>query len=631
MTLSKHARRQMAITAGAVLGWVLYDLAALTTTPRPALALQLLPACIIAVVVGALLGLLWGLWPRVIAALTVGAGVLAIASGFEAAQLPLQWVWLPRAVLLLIAAAGTAAYLAPRLRLSAPGAGLALGAAGAMLMAGFTGKATGLSGLVVVAAATCGLASTRITHPAVRRLGIAAAAVIPLLLVWVGALHRTQLRRPDQPLPSIAADPGRPNLIMIVLDTVGADHLAMYGYDRVTTPEIDQFVRRCATLYTEAYAISSWTLPSHGSLFTGLYPSQHGAHRAAVKDRYGFPKVQRLRADVPTLAERLSAFGYQTAAIVANAHYLGHDYGLDRGFAHYDDRWGAHLDFLLLPQLAGFLPALGQSVHRSAETITNLAMDWLGERQQQRPFFLFLNYMDPHAPYLPRPPFDRAFSDQQPPDPYDPPQSLFALSYDRELAFLDYHVARLLQDIEARGLLDDTAVIITSDHGEAFGEHGTWWHDNTLYSELLRVPLYVKSAGKCRTSQSTERVTTVDVHHLALHEVGVEASMPAADPARVIAELHGVKNPFIMPDRDLLAWISDGVKWIVSSTGSVEAYALDSDPGERHNLALDREQIEQAHAYAARWWEAHPPTVATEGQPRAPDAETRERLRALGY
>jgi arylsulfatase A-like enzyme len=627
-----HARpRELSLVAAAtVCGWCLHDMALVATTPEPLLVYKVAPACVVAVGLGALAGLLWGVH-RAILGLTLLVAAAACALPLvRTSPLPLAWIWLPRAVFLLTLSASAAAWLAPRLRLPAAGTGLAIGAAAALFAAMCTGKPTGMSWLIVTAAAF-GLASARVPFPRVRRLAIAAIAGIAAIAVLLRAHERSQLTRPDAPLSAVAAERGRPNVLMIVLDTVRADHLAPYGYERVTTPGLDAFARRCATRYTDAYASSSWTLPSHASLFTGLYPSQHGANYCGAKKECGAAGAQPLRRDAPTLAERFAAHGYQTAAITANAHYVTQSFGLDRGFAHFDDRWGANLNCLLLPQLAGFLSHVGHSIYRRADSITDLALAWIANRDVDRPFFLFVNYMDAHTPHLPAPPYDAAFGGQQPLDPYAPPDSLSALLYDRELLFLDAHLSRLLGALEAHGLLDDTVITITSDHGEAFGEHGLWWHGRSLYDDALRVPLYVKGVGPCRSATAARRTTGIEVYHLVLARAGLEEDSDATEPAKVLAELAGVKNPAVEPDRDLLAWMDGHTKWIASSRGDVEAYDLDGDPHELHNLAVDSDQVARGQAYATRWWSAHPVIITARAQMRPLDDETRERMRNLGY
>jgi arylsulfatase A-like enzyme len=644
------ARQFSSVAAATAFGWCLYDLAVVATTPEPLLARQLLAGIIVAIAVGAIAGLLWGVhrrffWLTVI----VGCGV-CVRQFLVSSPSSLAQVWFPRALLLFTLSAGMAAWLSRRFRLRLVTTGLALGAVDAIIVGACVGPYGRRPHIgdgtwhawLVLASVGLGLAAVRLPRPW-GRLAVTAAVAMPLVIVSVVAYERAQLERADEPMPSVAVDPGRPNLVFIVLDTVRADHLAPYGYARVTTPGLDRFVQRCATRYTEAYSTSSWTLPSHGSLFTGLYPSEHGAYHCRTADHGNVPLctevfAQPLRPDVPTLAERLRANGYETGAIVANVMYLDHRLGFDRGFAHYDDRWGAQFNFLLLPQLAGFLPHLGHSPERSADSITDLAVNWITARSKERPFFLLLNYLDAHFPYLPPPPHDRVFGEEYPLNPYGPPKPMWPLLYDRELHFLDEQVTRLLHSIDAQGLMEKTVVIITSDHGEAFGEHGFWRHDRILYEEVLRVPLYVKGVGPCRGATSQAHMTGLDVYHLALRGVGLEADTFAVPPAKVLAELHGSPylktdpiDPPVDPNRDLLAWMEGRVKWIVSSNDPPEAYDLETDPGEQRNLATDADQVARARDFAAAWWAAHPPIVTSIRHPHVLDAESRDRMRQLGY
>ena len=198
-----------------------------------------------------------------------------------------------------------------------------------------------------------------------------------------------------------------PNLLLIVLDTVRADHLAPYGYHRVTTPRIDAFANERATRYTRARSAGTYTLPSHASLFTGLYPSVHGADHPRAEGQSGVSRwtlrpALGLRPDVPTLAEVLHEHGWRTAAIVANNVFLHHSFGLDRGFERYDDRDTAWTnEYLALAQYAGFALRTGHLLYRDGDEITAEALRWI-DGEGARPFFLMLNYMDAHAPYMPR-------------------------------------------------------------------------------------------------------------------------------------------------------------------------------------------------------------------------------------
>ena len=284
-----------------------------------------------------------------------------------------------------------------------------------------------------------------------------------------------------------------------------------------------------------------------------------------------------------------------------------------------------------LAQLLGFDRTLGARPYRDAGTITDLALKALERRDTTRPFFLFVNYMEPHSPYLPRGPFDRAFLPQRPLNPRNPDPQLFPLLYDRELLSMDAELGRLLEWMDRRDLLRDSVVIITSDHGEAFGEHGFWWHAKTLYEEVLRVPLYVKGVGPRPSPTISDPVTSADVYRIALRELGFDS--PAAPRGTLIAEWYS--RPSVTAtwgdkvDRHLLAWLEGGIKTIVGSRGGVEIYDLDRDPDERHNLAQGDVPIARARARALEWWSAHPPRTLDDVG--TIDERTRDRLRDLGY
>ena len=626
-----------------VAGWSVYDLCQVAVSWEPYWVPRLVLGYAAALVVAAVVGAVCALDVRILWGLLAATAVAAVAPKLVRFDLAWHLVCLPRALFLLLAAVAIARAVARRSS-HAVGPGVGLGSIAAAVFAIYVEPITAVpvvavvAGLVLVAAAF---------EPAwLQRSTTVAGLLIPLVVVLVVAQRHTQPPRPELHLAVAApAAASRPNVILIVLDTVSAHHLAPYGYERVTTPGLDAFVRDHAVRYTEVHSVSSWTLPSHGSMFTGLYPSEHGADypRPAGQDgdaigrntavRLGLWPAEPLRADVPTLAERLAAAGYQTGAVIGNCGWLNHEFGVDRGFEHYDDR-DAFSSMLLL-QLAGFYESLNKGSSRRGEAITDLAMRWLDAPGRRRPFFLFMNYMDAHAPYEPPPPYDRTFQTALPGQPQN------SRLYDEELRYLDAQVTRFLHALEARSLLDDSVVIITADHGEAFGEHGFWKHDQALYEELIRVPLYVKSAGPSRPGVSDRALTGPDLYRLMLNEVGLPAAEPSsASPivaewyqpdamtAAAITRRDGTPVPL---DRDLLVWFDAGLKWIVSSKGAVEAYDLHADPGETHPVDLAAERVEQARARARDWWNAHPPVKRERRASRTLDPAVVERLRNLGY
>lgn len=449
------------------------------------------------------------------------------------------------------------------------------------------------------------------------------------------------LRRPDVPVAVEAPAESSPNLVLITLDTVRATHLAPYGYERVTTPELDAFVEQYAVLYRNARSTSSWTLPSHASMLTGLLPSTHGAtHPREAPDEAvtvdAWPAYP-VRDDVVTLAERLAQRGYRTAANVGNTSFLAFEFGLHRGFEHYDDRIPLRLAMTrsTLVQQLGFLSDVSSKHYRDAESITRSSLRWLRDRDRSRPYFLFVNYMDAHGPYIPRPPFDRAFSSAQPTDPISPTNELAALQYDRELLFMDHYLGVLLSYLADEDDFDDTVIVVTSDHGEAFGEHGFWQHGATLYEEVIRVPLYVKPLGQ-RSSKTVETPISGDrLFGLMLEAVGVSDERAAGAEVPVIAEWfrsEGFEKNGEWPrdiSRDLVAWLEGDRKVIVGSNQEVEMFDLTSDPDELDNLALDDERRARLRAQARDWWQRHPPNH--QAPSRSLPEETERQLRALGY
>jgi arylsulfatase A-like enzyme len=308
--------------------------------------------------------------------------------------------------------------------------------------------------------------------------------------------------------PVDAATPppaGSPNIILITLDTVRADHFSSYGYSRPTTPHLDQFAQE-GVLFENAIAPTSWTLASHASIFTGLLPHQHGADWTAP-----------LGAGPHTLAEVLRSRGYETAGFTANT-YCEKVWGLGRGFETYGDN-----DTSLRQNLAQTFigEAMVQPLYqdwyrydvfyrRNARELNGSVSRWF-ERRSKRPYFLFINYFDAHDPYLTWGSYNHRFgsiptslvrsvhlvADRRKVSERlsASAQASVVSAYDNCLAYLDNQVGRLLQFLRQSPGWQNTIVIITSDHGEAFGEHGYYGHGYDLYRELLHVPLIIVGPG----------------------------------------------------------------------------------------------------------------------------------------
>ena len=291
------------------------------------------------------------------------------------------------------------------------------------------------------------------------------------------------------------------NVVLIGVDTLRADHIGCYGYDRKTTANVDLLADE-GVLFENVIAPSPWTLPSFATVFTSLYPVQHGAthFRNTLKDA------------CPTLAELLKASGYKTYGVI-NAPYLKTKYKLNRGF-----------DFYNMTPIDG----------RVADGTTEDALDWI-DLNGDAPFFVFVHYFDPHLPYSPPAPYDTLFDPDYTGrlrDAYNPKRlpafrqrdfaEMKAISaadwdhiralYDGEIAFTDEAVGRLLEGLKERGLAKNTLIVFLSDHGEEFFEHEGFEHGHTLYDELLRVPLIFSLPGRLPEGVRVSRqVRLVDI------------------------------------------------------------------------------------------------------------------------
>lgn len=332
-------------------------------------------------------------------------------------------------------------------------------------------------------------------------------ALLPALgLAALAAVGSTQVPR-FREARALAATPappaGRPNVLLIILDTVRGFNLSLHGYHRATTPRLDLRAAEGAT-FDRAMTASPWTLPSHASVFTGQYPY-------ALSTDFKLP----LDGTHRTLAEEFTAQGYRTAGFVGNLPYGSRALGLGRGFLHYEDIPVTLPQMMLHSTLGRWLKANIVSPirkrtgrhdlfdRRKAPAITERFLAWSGAAAE-RPFFVFLNYYDAHHPYLPPAPYDRRFVPDSHPsyvpwdvesrrEPFTPAMVAAAqAAYDGAISFLDQELGRMFDTLAARGMLDNTIVIVTSDHGEHFGEHGLMAHGNSVYRPLLQVPLFIR-------------------------------------------------------------------------------------------------------------------------------------------
>ena len=314
----------------------------------------------------------------------------------------------------------------------------------------------------------------------IRRTMPALGAIVILL---AAGLTGWEAWREHRGLRAAAAE-GHPNILLVILDTVRASSLSLYGYSRPTTPNLERWARG-GVVFEEAIAPAPWTLPSHATMFTGHWP-----HELSV--RWHAPLDGRYR----TLAESLRDRGYVTAGFVANHYYATRETGLQRGFLHYEalprdavqilrsSLLGQVVESMIRHHRYHYVPERNTHLKQAGE-IRQSFLAWL-TRAEPRRWFAFLNFIDAHRPYAPPKPWDERLTvGRQQVD-----------RYDQSLAYLDNQLAGLLADLERRGQLGNTLVIVTSDHGEQFGNHGLFGHGNGLYRRLVRVPLILWWPGK---------------------------------------------------------------------------------------------------------------------------------------
>jgi len=455
-----------------------------------------------------------------------------------------------------------------------------------------------------------------------------------------------------------------PSMVIIVIDTLRADHLGLYGYDtNPTSPNLDARAATAA-VFERAHSTAPWTLPSFGSMFTGQIPTRHSAgvrvgdYEAAVEagkdeDIVVRPNKTLYRLDdkLPTLAATLQAAGYRTAAIMNNS-FLTSEFGLDRGFETYD------FD--------------SRKPERSATEATDRALEWLrgyDESEDPQPFLLVVHYFDPHLPYETPEPFLGRFAGRYETDrlrlPMPDPdwlrhdirervegwQDLMAMEqalYDEEIAYTDSEVERLLAALDESGIAEHGYILLTSDHGEEFHDHGGTEHGHTVYEELIRVPMLVWGPG-VRPGSYELPVSLIDVMPtlLDIANVPAPAELPGTSlwpalregPASRTASVVRFDRPLIAEGmlygdekKALIRWpwklmvdIQDEGQWL---------FDLESDPAEVNAAALEdlddagRDRLLTMMAELQTMMTAN---ATTHGERASLSESTLARLRALGY
>lgn len=469
---------------------------------------------------------------------------------------------------------------------------------------------------------TATLQFVRRTFPLIAGAGV-------LAFVGIQGGHWLLEARAVSKLPVAARDV--PNVLIVVVDTLRADHLSSYGYGRPTSPNIDRIAAE-GVLFENAVATSSWTFPSHASLLTGRYQYEHGMDKIremAVSGGEAFSPN-----GLPTLGEALMQKGYRTAAFSANRTYFTHDLGFGRGFIHFEDYFHSPSDMFVrtlygrefariylkrsdrslvkrVLRKLGFTELLDQGaegsgsyggafgIRKRADVVNRGTLDWI-DRDRGHPFFAFLNYFDVHDPYG----GPRGYAKPS------WPQQTNVDAYDDGVKYVDDYIGRLMADLERRGLTKNTLVIITGDHGESLGQHHLRTHGKALYWELIHVPLVVRYPGHIPAGVRLEVPVTNSALPATIMEllgVGGQATFPGpplsalwqapAQPAWPDALSEVAKHNIVTNESkavgQLVATTADGpmksvvtTRWhlIVHKELGNQLYDWVHDPGETNNL-----------------------------------------------
>jgi arylsulfatase len=420
---------------------------------------------------------------------------------------------------------------------------------------------------------------------------------------------------------NLSSDAPPPNLLLISIDTLRADHMSLYGYERNTTPHLDEFFSE-QIIFEKVASPAPCTTPAVKQFLSGDFDAQN-----------------------PRLAELLKESGYQTAAVVSQHLFrlLNQTDRFTAGFDHWDIQPAQQTD------------RHGMSA-RSATEVTDRALAWLKERDAEQPFFLWLHYFDPHLPYAPPKEFRRwptpegkyeggdprvpLEKDHLPERKWQHSGEIFTQAdidryvnlYDAEILFTDAEVHRFLQAMEQAGLLEETLVVLTSDHGESLGEGFIWDHCQTLREVETRVPLafHFPAESKPRQVATASRVSTLDLYPTILNHLGLEFPVDTTDGRDLFAPVGQQKPIAISGFRRQVAIRQDAWKLVASRQGAgyrpLALFQLTQDPGEQQNLINRKPKVAQRlfQQMAATY-------LKFVNEREAADDQTLERLKKLGY
>lgn len=434
------------------------------------------------------------------------------------------------------------------------------------------------------------------------------APTVAVLGIGTFALLRFQESRREAALPARVA--GAPNVLLLILDTVRAANLSLYGYVRPTTPQLSRLASR-GVVFDHALSTASWTVPSHASIFTGRWAAELSTDWRSPLDSRD-----------PTLAEVFDTRGYRTAGFVANFWRASRESGLARGFDHYED------DRLTLGDIV-FASSLGQYVttnrglrrllhwngvlgRKTASVVRQDVEDWI-QKNDDRPFFVFANFFDAHDPYSPAPPFDTLFTGHLlswgERDVFRDPARMLRpdiqrneeAMYDGAIASIDAEIGRLLTDLDRQGKLRNTIVVITADHGEEFGEHGVPDHGNSLYLRSVHVPLVIAAPrGVAAGTRVAQWVSLRDLPATILDLAGAPAALPGRSLSRFwnggatsdtlfteVRHATGLPPAFPVSRGDVESALAGNWRLITTGKNGVELFDLATDSMEMRNRSGD--------------------------------------------
>jgi arylsulfatase A-like enzyme len=446
----------------------------------------------------------------------------------------------------------------------------------------------------------------------------------------------------------VEAQAQKPNVLIVLIDALRADRLGAYGYHRDTSPNLDRLASEGAR-FDAAIAQASWTKPSIASMLTGLYVRQTSVSSGAWAEegQAGAVLVQTLAPRHLTLAEQLAAIGYETGAFGEN-HHLVPELGFSQGYLQYDWRQPLHIG------------PLRQFVRRFesrfiADWINDRFFNWL-DAHEDRKFFAYLHHIDVHWPYESPAPFSGMFRTAPAPEDFNRskfmpdtvdrlraggaeqlhPATLRAMSdaYDEGIRYVDDRLGKVFDELGRRGVYDDTLIIVTADHGEEFLEHGLLGHGESLYDEVIRVPLIVKfpcPGPHCASRVVSEQVELVDVYPTVLAAVGADA------PANLVGrDLAGPASESRTAYSELgytIALRTPQWKWIYDEQDDTgELFNLAQDPGEASDLATSEPALrELLSARVLDFAATHQKDDAVNAYAVEADERMLENLKALGY